>query len=98
MTRLYFKYSVVYGKNREWYANATTETMARKIIINADGFNGKLLVKNNETGLLIGLVDRYNHYGIMEYTYETFDGRERRINADGTFVKKAKRKGTPFGL
>lgn len=97
MSHLYFKYSVVYD-NWEWYANATTETMARKRIIDAGGFDGKMWVRNNETGLLIGLVRRY-HYGSLQYLYETTDGRERRINADGTFVKKTKKKEAhPFGL
>jgi len=96
---LFYKYSVVYDKNRESYANATTETMARKIIINAGGCNGEMWVRNNESGLLIGIVSKYNHYGIIEYTYETTDGRERRINADGTFAKKTKKKEWhPFGL
>lgn len=98
MARLNFRFSVVDGRSKKVLTFKTTEAYARMWIIDMKGFNGKMWVKNNETGLLIGLVNRYDRSGKIEYYYETTDGKERRIKADGTFFKKAKKNSLPFGL
>lgn len=98
MARLNFRFSVVDGRSREVINFTTTEAKARRYIIDMGGFDGKMWVKNNETGLLIGSISKYNHYGSILYYYETTNGKERRIKADGSFFKKAKKKTLPFGL
>lgn len=86
-----------------------TSTQARKSIIswylNSPRFAKKLWVRNTQTGLLEGKVEIYNHYGTKQIYYVTWDSKERRIHADGTFVKKKPKteygisgKLRPFGL
>lgn len=86
-----------------------TSTQARKAIIswymNSPKIAKRLWVRNTQTGLLEGQVEFYNHYGTKQFYYITVDSRERRIHADGTFVRKKtdsqygiKGKLKPFGL
>ena len=102
MAGLYYKFSVYTERKNgkmEKYADCTTETKARALGIQLLYPRVTPWIKNNETGLFIGMIERYNNYGIMEYIYTTTDSRERKINKDGTFVKKTKKtKPAPFGL
>ena len=95
---MFYKYSVYKDNGKTFYANVTTERRAIQLIIslyetgNSD-LARKMWVRNNETGMLIGIVNKR----VNRYTYETTSGRERYVNTDGTFVKKTP-KGNQFGL
>lgn len=86
-----------------------TLTRARRAICNY--YNGSpryarnLWIKNLKTGHIVGKVDVYIQDMSIIYVYTTVDSKERRINTDGTFVKKKvssqygiKGKLKPFGL
>ena len=68
-----------------------TSTQARKAIINwymiSTKIGKRLWVRNTQTGLLEGKVERYIHYGTKQFYYTTADSKERRIHEDGTFVR-----------
>lgn len=68
-----------------------TSTQARKAIINwymtSTKVGKRLWIRNTQTGLLEGKVEMYNHYGTKQFYYTTVDSKERRIHADGTFVR-----------
>lgn len=97
MGRMFYKYSVWMDDGKTFWSNTTTEKAAIAAIIDYYGISSstarKMWVRNNETGMLIGMVNRLGN----RFTYETTDGRERYVNKDGTFVKKPR--GTnAFGL
>lgn len=103
MGRMFYKYSVYVIRNGkdEFFADVTTATAARKLICRCYeiGANiNKMWVKNNETGLFEGMVQTYTGYNGRNYVYCTTDSKERKINTDGTFVKKKKNEWRPFGL
>lgn len=98
---MFYKFSV-WENGQTFYADVTTEKAARQLICQlweiAPTRAKKMWVKNNETGLFVGLVARYTRNGKVEYAYETTDSKVRVINTDGTFVKKTKKQPSPFGL
>lgn len=97
MGRMFYKYSIWRDDGKIFWSNNTTEKSAIATIIICYGISPsmarKMWIKNNETGMLIGRVNRLDN----RFTYETTDGRERYVNKDGTFVKKTK-KTNAFGL
>lgn len=93
---MFYKYSIWTDDGEKFFSNVTSERKAIAAIIRYYSISSstarKMWVKNNETGMLIGIVNKRSR----GYTYETDKG-ERYVNTDGTFMKKTS-KGNQFGL
>ena len=93
----YAKYSfaVMDDRNDAKLYITKTEKDARKYIIGYYSVSPNtarhLWVVDYYTHRKIGIINEYGKYGGgLEYTYETTSGSERRVNKDGTYVKKRK--------
>ena len=98
-----YKFMVMDERDDVKLYNAKTEKEAIKFIIGYYSVNPStathLWVTEYWTWKKIGIVNRYGKYGGgYEYTYETTAGTERKVNPDGSFVKKRGSKTNQFGL